>query len=161
MNAYVASKIEAQIKEIIKRCHKRECEQCVEVFEENIKCQDEFINMKNDTLSSFHHPCESTVHIIKSTNKILQLIEQQAIPETNRTHDNVLRTIMSYLLIDDLYQQSNFGLHNKAEEILGPLSHKEEFIYKIVYEYMKIKSKKIGSRITEEEQGTYTDKINK
>lgn len=160
LNAFTASKIETQIIETIKRCHQRECEECINVFDENAKIHDDFIALKN-VRNSHQYPCKSTIDIIKATNKILHIIEQQTLLEPHRSYDKVLRTIMSCLYIDELYEKSDFNLHNKAEENSCSFDHHEKFIYKIVNEYMKLKSKKIGSRITEEEQGIYIRHNNK
>lgn len=164
LNAFIASKIETQIIATIQRNHQRECEECINVFEENTKIDDELIALKSkgkDFSNSHRHPCKSTIDIIKATNKIFQLIDQQTLLEANRIYDKILHTVISYLYIDELYEKSDFNLHTKARSSASTVDHHEQFIYKIVNEYMKMKSKRIGSRISEEEQGIYIRHNNK
>lgn len=143
----------------MKRCKKKECVQCIDVFNENVKCDDDFTIMKSESDSSFKRPCESTVNLIKATNKILSILEDQAIGTDSNMYDSILKTIMSYLRMEELYTQSNFNMHPENKSRL--LGHKEDFICKIVQSYMKKKSQQIGSRISEQEKGQYIRHRNK
>lgn len=147
--AYSASVIEKSIMSAISRGKVKECEDCVTVFRENIKVENDFINRKNTT-ASFHIPCQCTVNIIKATSKILDLLADKRIFSDPSNYNNALRTIMNNIDMDEFYSRSLFDLHEKATNI-----HKEEFIFKIINEYLKMKSRKIGTKISEEERGTY------
>lgn len=149
LNAFIASKIESNITRNILQHHKTECLQCIDVFNQNAKFNDDFINMKisNDSLEK---PCKSTVDIIKATNKILGILENQSIAANAQIYDSTLKTIISHLRMEELYTQVDFNMHPQRK-----CEHKEEFICKIVREYMKLKSCNIGSRISEQEKGTY------
>lgn len=149
--AFTAVTLETKIKENIRKGHKKECGQCTEVFGENPKIDNDFLRLKSAT-SALQMPCKSTIDIIKAANKIFSLLEDKDMDVTH-TYDSVLKTVMDYLEFDDLYSATDFGLH--TIEHSGPFSHQEEFIYKIVNEYMKLKSRKIGDRIGEKERGVY------
>lgn len=152
--AYTASLIEKKLFEMLKKYNKKECSECVDVFVENEKIENDFINRKNSTVQC-KKPCRSTVNIIKVTDKIVSLLVDHITYDDKNMHDSVLRTIMCNLYIEDLFTETNFDLHTAPRKTSQSLTHKEEFIYKVVYEYMKLKSNKIGSRISEEERGTY------
>lgn len=154
LNAYVASEIENKIISKIERCNKKECSQCINVFHENAKFHDEFINR-----SSCRKPCESTVNIIKASNKILQELASEAMPLDSITQNMALKTIMRWLEIDELYSGSDFDEHVEEPQILG--QHKVTFIRNIVHEYMIQKSKNVCSRISEQERGKYIRHNNK
>lgn len=158
--AYIASSIETKIKDTIEKCSKKECIECICVFAENSKFQDDFIALKSTT-KSLHKPCKSTVNIVKATNKILSLLENNRHTALSFTYERTLQTIMSHLLIEELYTESLFDQHLMAEENSGIFTHKENFIRKVINEYMKLKSKKIGNRISEEERGEYIRHKNK
>lgn len=147
LNAFIASTIESNITKAFKRCHKKQCSQCIDVFSQNAKLNDDFITMKM-AKDSLEKPCRSTVDIIKATNKILSHLEDQ--PEIAQMYDRTLKTIMFYLCTEELYTQTDFNMHPQRK-----CEHREDFISKIVREYMKMKSCKIGSRISEQEKGTY------
>lgn len=147
--AYVASEIEKSIVNTIKRCTVRDCQDCLTVFGENIKVVNAFINRKNAT-ARFHIPCQSTVNIVKATNEILNILADEQILSHPTTYNNALRTIINHIDMDDLYDRSLFSLHNTANHV-----HKEEFIFKVISEYLKMKSHKIGTKISEEERGRY------
>lgn len=156
LNAFIASKIEQNLLNIMKKHHKKYCQQCNEVFAENTKVFDAFINLKNESIT-FHTPCQSTVDIIKAANKILSIIEGiegQEIYGTN-IFESTLKTIMCHLHYNSLYTETNFDSHHLNNRYSITYTHQDEFIYYIINEYMKLKSENIGSRISEEEQGTY------
>lgn len=77
---YTASLIESKVIENIKRCHKKECSLCINIFYENEIVEDEFIAMKNLS-RPLKTPCLSTVHIVKASNKIFNTLEDQAVSE--------------------------------------------------------------------------------
>lgn len=61
--------------------------------------------------------------------------------------------------MEELFIQTDFELHERRPN--KNLTHREELILKIVVEFMNMKSKKIGNRIAEENQGTYIRHNNK
>lgn len=156
LNAFIASRIEQNILNIMKKHYKKYCQQCSEVFAENTKVFDALLNSQNET-NKLYTPCQSTFDIIKIANKILRIIEGiegQEIQRSN-TFESTLKTIMTHLHYDLLYDKTNFDSHHLNTRYSIAFTHQEEFIYYIINEYMKIKSEKIGARISEEEQGIY------
>lgn len=150
--AHTASLLENKIIANIKRCHKQECSECINVFGENEKVQDDFFAAMK---KSYSIPCQSTVSIIKATNKIFDILEETNESPQDRSYNIILRTVMSALICEDLYSNSNFTLHCSSKVKYPGLTHQEEFICRVVDEYMKLKSNKIGVRISEEERGVY------
>lgn len=133
LRAYTACTIECEIIKIIKKGCKKECSQCIAVFHENTLANDEFVMMKQSTDAAFKIPCLSTVHIIIASDKIFQILESKSIEmSTTQAYNNILRRIMNFLPIEELYTESDFNLHNQENETSYQLSHKEKFIYKIV-----------------------------
>lgn len=156
--SYVASNVECKIIANIKRSHKKECPQCIEVFSENELASDDFVTKKHLS-NGLKIPCLSTVHIIIAANKIFSILKGLKNHDcTEKMHHRTLKTIMSLLPKEDLYEQTNFESHEKSH---SQWTHKEKFIYEIILEYMKQKSCKIGNRITEEEKGKYIRHTNK
>lgn len=122
----------------------------------NEAAEDEFIAMKRSTNAALKIPCLSTVHIVIASNKIFRILESEFIEaNTTKAYNSILGTIMNSLCIEELYTQSEFNLHEQINETSLQLSHHEKFIYKVVNEYMILKSKKIGCRISEAERGKY------
>lgn len=158
VNACVAATLESTLISRMKRCTKKECLQCCAVFEENAKFQDDFIDMQNQ-FKQCRVPCKCTVDIIKVSNKVFSMLENQIEFENQYSdkHDKILGTILIVLDKDELYPNSNFNWHDNA--ISG--QHKVDFIRKVIYEYLKMKSCKVGGRISEQERGTYVRHNNK
>lgn len=150
MNAYMASIVENNIMSTLARNHKAECNICINVFSENNKINDPFIDKKRQTDSKVHQPCESTVTIITVINKISILLSQ------GNSFDYVLNTVFNHLATEALFDQSDFKHQSEND-----MAHKEGFIRKIVENYLKMKAEKIGNRISEEERGTYIRHKNK
>lgn len=160
--AYTASIIESKLIENMLKANKKECSHCIGVFYENETVDNEFIEMKRSTNTDLKIPCLSTVHIIIFANKIFQMLENKTIQtSTKEAYDRILKTIMNWLPIEELYRLSEFNLHEHLNETSNQLTHKEKIIHKVVSEYMKLKSKKIGCRISEEERGKYIRHNNK
>lgn len=147
MCAYLAVSIETKIVGNINKRTISGCQDCSKVFEENIKIFDCFVAKKN-----FAQPCSSTRDIIVVCDSVFKLFQ------TNEhiAFESMSKTIFKVLDIDRLYELSHFNDHRKAvvNQINGmDMTHKEQFIYSILEEYMHMKSQKIGKRITYEEQG--------
>lgn len=154
LNAYMANIVESNIFLVLKHNHKAECSDCMQVFQENAKINDSFIHKKLETNpnNQLHQPCTSTVTIIKVINYISKLLSQ------GRSFHYISQTVLTHIPIDELFDRSNFEGHTYMQ---GQLSHKEEFIRKIIENYLKIKAEKIGIRISEEERGEYIRHKNK
>lgn len=160
--AYLASTIETEIIKHAKKAFKKECYECIAVFYENDTSNNDFIAMKQSTNPDFKNPCLSTVRIVIASNKIFHILKDQ-FPElsTANAYNSILRCILKSLPIEELYTQSEFDWHIQANELSNQLSHKENFIYNIINQYMKLKSQNIGGRISEEERGKYIRHNNK
>lgn len=139
---------------------KKYCVECIQVSEENEKANDDFLKLKNET-NKVRMPCISTVHIIKVTNKLCDLLDvhNKTMQCDDIMYESVLKTVMQILEFEKLYTNSSFEIHIKKEG--GLLSHKDTFIYNVVDEYMTLKSRKIGARISELKQGKYIRHSNK
>lgn len=146
MLSFIASNIQKNIMKNILKGSKSSCQCCLNVFGENSKICDSFIAKKNRT-KSLAQPNVSTMEIIAVANAVFELLQSHAHVEFHI----MARTIMNQLNIDELYDSSSFDNHQNSRSMHG-LTHKEEFIYHIISEYMDMKSKKIGKRITIEEQ---------
>lgn len=145
IRAIVASTVE---KNIVKRISLRSvsgCQDCLAVFSENQRVFDEFI-AKKDRTKRHTQPCSSSVYIISACNSVFKLLQSHA----HVNIDVMAKTIFNNLDTDQLYDSSLFQNHQNY--MTNNLTHKEQFIYDIIFEYLCLKSKKIGKRITIEEQ---------
>lgn len=75
----------------------------------------------------------------------------------------VTKSIFSRLDIDSLYNLSDFDTHEQREVLNrlnqnNVLTHKENFVLKLVQHYMTMKSKSIGRKMTIEEDEERTAK---
>lgn len=149
MHAFIASTVETNIIEWISKRSKSACQCCLYVFNQNSKIYDSFIAKKNET-KPIAQPCRSTVDIIKVCNVVLELLQ----PHTHVPFNIVGKTIFNHLDIDELYESEEFKNHLNpgCNHTVPGMSHKEHFIYNVMSEYLNLKSKKIGKRITIEEQ---------
>lgn len=144
--SYIASTIENQLISKIQRFHKKECSDCLSVFNENAKATNDFMK-RNTGKKEFSQPCRSTIDIIKAATSIMDRLKSEV------SYMEVLKKILVNLEIDQIYTNSNFNNHKFGT--IDMLSHKEQFIIKIIEAYMDLKSLRIGSRITQEERGVY------
>lgn len=62
------------------------------------------------------------------------------------------QTAFAMIDTNKLYVSTSFDIHKDPSSTQYSLTHKNKFIYDVVLEYMSMKSKKIGKRITIEEQ---------
>lgn len=157
-SAFIASEIEDKLIKTMNRCHKKNCVECIQVFEENEKVDDDFLTLKSLT-SKIRKPCNSTVHIIKVIDKICEILSIHKTLHCENMFESVLKSALQILESEKLYTNSNFVIHKKKEA--GFMSHKDTFICKVANEYMILKSRKIGARISEEKQGKYIRHNNK
>lgn len=156
--AFIASTIESKLIQTTGRYHKKYCAQCITAFDEDEKVNDDFLILKSQT-GQIRMPCISTLNIIKITNKICDLLSEHPTMHYSDMYGSVLKTVVVNLDSEKLFTNSNFDIHSKKTS--GLLSHKEEFICKIVDEYMTLKSQRIGARISEEKRGKYIRHNNK
>lgn len=147
MRAFIASSVEESIIKKISIRSVSACQDCLNVFNENQRINDAFITKKNQTKRQTQ-PCSSTVDIISSCNVVMKLLQSQAYVAINV----VAKTIFVNLDTEQLYDSSFFHNHQNPSSPRSNLTHKEDFIYDVVKEYLCMKSKKIGKRITIEEQ---------
>lgn len=147
--AYLASIIETNISKKIMARSASGCIECLNTFNENTKINDSFLKKKNET-SHIVQPCQSTVDIVVASSTFMKSLQSV----THADFNILLNAILPCLDIDLLYDSSNFNehqIHGLQSNSQMPLTHKEQFISKILREYMHIKSKKICGRITAEE----------
>lgn len=149
MRAFLASTVEGNIVKNILRKSKSVCQCCLSVFSQNSKMHDTFIAKKNQR-KQLAQPCRSTVDIIAACDIVLQLLQ----PHPHVPFDVTAKTIFNQLNIEELYDSEEFIDHQNParKNIIFDMSHKEEFIYDVLSEYLSLKSKNIGKRITIEGQ---------
>lgn len=97
-------------------------------------------------------PCCSTRDIIVVCESICKILQENK----HLDFKIVSKTIWNCLNVEELYPSTLFDSHagsttHEEMSISNTLTHKETFLFSIVLEYMRIKSKNIGRRITDEE----------
>lgn len=150
IHAYLASTVEKNIMKRMKARTKSGCIDCLGVFAENSKVYDSFLDKKSKS-THVVQPCSSTVNILIVCSSIMKHL-QTLISYIN--FDTLIEAIIPFLDIDQLYEISNFYVHDKHNTSSNSQSlstHKIQFLSSIIREYMHIKSIKIGDRITAEE----------
>lgn len=151
MYALAATNIEKNITRNLKVRSVSACQDCAQVFDENIKCHDDLIARRMINTDQLFQPCTSTLNIIKTAEAISNQIDMSH----GVDFQSVAMTIFCQLDIESLYELSDFSLHqikSKKHVKITHITHKEEFIYSVVRELMHLKSRKIGSKITAEER---------
>lgn len=145
--AIAATNIEKKIYENISKRSLSACQDCLNVFSENLKIFDSFVAKKNRT-KQYHQPCSSTVYIISACNLLIKRLESEPYVDIHV----LAKTIFNRLDTEELYDSSLFNTHQNPTCRRNNLGHKEQFILDVLFEYLNLKSKKIGKRITIEEQ---------
>lgn len=145
LQSFIATKIEKSIINNIMKL-KSACQCCLRVFSENFKAEDTFIARTNQT-KPLQQPCKSTVDIIAVSDAVIKTVQDDHVE-----FNSMASTIFSHMNIEELYESSEFDIHQNPVVPRNFLTHKEEFVYDVLSAYMHIKSKKIGKRITIEEQ---------
>lgn len=149
IRAFIASNIQMNINKRTETKSVTACQDCWSVFNQNTKIHDGFLEKKTGR-KKYVQPCLSTIEIIAACDVVFHLTQSKNHVE----FDVMTKTIFSKLIIEELYESSVFDIHiipPKMKEMSG-FTHKEQFIYEVICEYMHMKSKKIGKRITIEEQ---------
>lgn len=142
MVAYVALCTEEKVLEEF-RIKKKLCSDCATILlSPHDQINDEFLAMKKKP----RQPNASTVDIVIFSNAVIQIISSH---DSGRSFDNTWRNIYSNINVDELYAFANF-LHEQDKKVCD---HKEEFIVRVIKTYLKLKSKKIGQKLTDEERG--------
>lgn len=143
MCAYLALTVEEKFQQNVKH-HKYKCIQCAAVLnaDEN-KIDDELLAMKTEC----KQPTISTFKLIIFANAIMKMYSAERFH--GNKFDAVKKTIQENLDIDDIY----LNFYDVEHE--ATVNHKAEFISELIQTYMAIKSRKIGAKITENEQGEY------
>lgn len=150
VNALVASTIEKDIIRIIKAQTVSACQDCLNVFDENTRINDNFIAKKQHSGQRTKQPCISTMNILLASNEIMKILQCADYID----FQTMVKTIFNKLDIDLLYQASLFDSHVRKKHAKSDLiTHKEEFILNIIKKYLHMKSINICRRITTEEQG--------
>lgn len=145
--AIIASTVENNIIKQIKMRSKSTCQDCLTVFGENTKIIDTLIAKKQKT-KPIAQPCNSTFDIISSCDIANELLQSHAYVDIHV----MAKSIFCILDTDQMYDSSDFHTHQHSANSGCSLTHKEQFIYNVIKEYLCMKSKKIGKRLTIEEQ---------
>lgn len=145
--AFVASIVEKNICRNISKRSKSACQDCLNVFAENRKIHNEFIARINRT-KPHSQPCLSTTDIFSACDAVSEILKPRGYVDVNV----LAKTVFGKLNFDELYDCSSFHAHENTVQETDGLLHKQQFIYDVLYEYFNIKAKKIGKRITIEEQ---------
>lgn len=147
LRAFIASEIESKIFKRIKAQSKIACQNCLNVFDENVKIFDAFINKKGRTKQQ-NQPCSSTVYILSCCDVLFELLQSKDYVDVNV----MARSAFSMIPVDEMYISTSFDVHKDPSSAEYSFTHKDKFIFDVVFEYMNMKSNKIGKRITIEDQ---------
>lgn len=127
--AFLATKLEAKVLKCIFKKGKMSCDTCMEVFAENEREDDKFIEFK-----SVRQPCKSTINIIRRADELLKRHESEPVS---------IQAIFIYIFrnidMDSLYTASEFNCG---------VNHKDEFIRLIIRTYLDIKSTNVAKVLT-------------
>lgn len=145
--AYLASTIEERICKNIMNRSKSACQDCLAVFNENERIHDNFIAKKHRK-EPHSQPCLSTVKIISACNAVFKLLQSKNYVNV----DSMAKTIFGKLRFMDLYEESSFEIHQYPNGQVYENSHGGKFIFDVMLEFLRMKSIKVGKRITIEEQ---------
>lgn len=154
VSALTASRVQSEMSRDIKARTLISCQNCLQVFDENLKCSDNFIQRKQNRGQHIDQPCLSTMNIVLAANEICKIVESADYIDIV----SMANTIFKNLDIDSLYEFSDFDTHAHKEVLRGELYHKNQFILNVVRKYLILKSKEIAYRVVIEEQ---TEAINK
>lgn len=144
--AYLALCIEDKLMQNINR-HLYKCNECANILRASEeKINDELLAMKND-FGSAKQPSESTLKIVIFANGVMKLISSKS--DQGNNFGVVQKTIFDNLDFGDVYTSVDF-VHTEGTDFVH---HKEKFINEIIKTYMTLKSRNIGRKITDEEQG--------
>lgn len=142
MCAFLASQMEQKIIHHTVIAKKSACQECSKVFGENPKINDSFIAKKNVA-----QPCSSTRNLVIVCDSFFKLFRSKQYIGFR----TMSKTISKILDLNRLYEFSQFDSHQRTQP--NDITHKKKFVISLVEEYMKMKSHKIGKRITIKEQG--------
>lgn len=132
--AYLASKVEAQVISTINRRGKKTCARCINLFYENERINDNFINFKSKKVQ-IRQPCRGTMQIIRSVDDLM---------ERNKSQEVSLEAMVTYIF-------QSMEIHNLY--ILSvDHGHKEDLIKLIIRSYLDIKSTHVAKIVTRTSQ---------
>lgn len=148
MCSYLAFCVEEKFHQNVK-LFRYKCITCANVLSNvNDKINNELLQMQGQS-----QPSASTVKIIIFANALLGMISAQQ--QQGNNFNTILRIICEKFDIDDVFPEFH-SLHIHAHEDEGEpnsLSHKQEFISKLIEIYLVMKSKSISRKITDVERG--------
>lgn len=125
--AYMCSVLESKIMKSSKKIVK--CEECITAFIENELIEDSFIRFKARS-TNIMQPCKSTFEVCKFVDKFVKMYDGK-----KASYQYIVMQILRKIPFENLFSSSNF--ENHPDELL---SHKYDFIKKIVESYMNMKS---------------------
>lgn len=146
LDAYLALCVEDKLMQNTNR-NLYKCNECAHILcASKEKINDELLAMKNDS-GPAKQPSESTLKIVIFANGVMKLISSKS--DQGNNFEAVQKTIFNNLDIDSMYTSADF-VHIEGIDFAD---HKEKFINEIIKTYMTLKSRNIGRKITDEEQG--------
>lgn len=145
MCAYLALCIEEKFHQSVKQ-FKFKCTKCSNVlYTVGDKIRDELLGMK----AGGRQPSASTLKLVIFANAVMKMYS--VVDPQGSSFKTIQKAISENLDTNDFYSEFHFEEH--MEDISTAYGHKGEFISELINIYMKMKSHKIGAKITEEEQG--------
>lgn len=132
--AYSASELENKVNSKIKLKRRQACAKCLEVFVENEKVNNEFIQYLSQK-KKIIQPCKSTMDIIGAVDKIL---------EKNDSLDISYPSMLAYILIRIISSLSLF----KSSEFGALHDHKYDFVKLIIETYLDLKCMNVSRIVT-------------
>lgn len=109
--ANLASKLEKKVIRKITLRGKRSCHQCLSVFDENEKTNDQFINFLSQR-NEISQPCKSTIYIIDLIETTIEKFCSQDVSSTS-----MLSYILGKIDFSLLYDNSFEGLHDHKYDL--------------------------------------------
>lgn len=141
MCAFAASNTEQRVTRDLNRSSKSNCSKCALIFSQNDKISDALLAKKNIRFAQIDQPCQSTLTLVIFSNALMKVVPSGI----NKDYNSLGGAIYDNLNIDDLYTASDFE-HNGED-------HKEEFVRKVIFMFLTLKSESISKRLTDEQQG--------
>lgn len=149
MCAYIALCIEKKFIQNTQQ-HKEKCGTCAAMLLDSSEIiNDDLLAMNVSSAEDKKQPSSSTLKLVIFANAMMKRVFDENQQGLNL--DAVQKIIADYINIDDLY--NDFDLKHIEQDEPSSFYHKINFINLLIKTYMTMKSRKIGKKLTEAQQG--------
>lgn len=132
--AHLASELEKKVNKIIRLRKSKACTQCLNIFVENEKLNDIFIQFLSQ-MKEISQPCKSTIHVITMVDNILEEYDSQDI-----SYPTMLAFILDQVFSSSpLFESSEFGQEH---------DHKLDFVKLLIETYIDMKCMNVCRLVT-------------